>query len=655
MTKRGSTTNWTYQRKTPLVVSDGPFFIPRVGPSGPIAVLEGPLSFLTAGTVDRRWWVWDANSYYRDLGVRPDADRLSLRLAYVAGGGPSSVRLTFVLAQLLDSRVRAAYDALLAGQVFVDEVVLAARKTRGPLVPDDRPPAEQIADPHPDEDSYAETPGEPNRVDTPRPDGVRLGWQWGYWIWDVPAHVPTLREWQACLCRVFAGRNISCSVGLSAPRGLRAFWSSANPTSLVAFLESDQSPSDDLARTLLQSLPDPVPRSHPPAPHRLVRDLTASPPGPTASSPIHQPVDPLDTHQGTHMTTTPSTPSTSPAGSPAQRSFKTGVSNAQTERFQAGDRIPVFTLKAEELTYVQFFTEMDELISPTVHPAVPTKPAPPDAKGNWPTSMSAVCRNTIMQDGLPLYDTPCWICEHLVPIDKRFRPRKRTFGLGLIRSQIIGDGTPALGGPEKKGQPVGFGISKVEVPKRDPSGNPTTETELRDRIEYFAMGWQNFWQAVDGAAHVLESRSITKMIFAVRRTGSGLDTVYNVVPVREASKDLSDPEVAAAYGIEITVNPDRSLTKHYPPHLDIAQIILNQASDEYYERFFISSQAPTAAAVGANATMDQLAALQARLAASVVPAGAPAAPATPYPAPAAPTAPATPSVATDAGVDLDLS
>lgn len=340
------------------------------------------------------------------------------------------------------------------------------------------------------------------------------------------------------------------------------------------------------------------------------------------------------------------------AANMAARGFQTGVANAKTEPFVQSDRIGPFSIKSEELVYVQFFTEVDELISPLVHPAVPVKAAPPDWTGNWPSAMSAVCRNTPMADNLPLYSEPCWICENLVPANKRFRARKRTFGLGLRRSEIIGDGTPALGGPEKKGQRVGFGIVKVEVAKRDEHGQVTTEKELRDRIEYFAMGWQNFWQGLDGASHILPTRSITKTIFAIRRTGSDLDTSYTILPVREASKDLSDPEVASTYGIEVTVNPDGSKTKKYPPHLDVGQIILNQASDEYYDRFFIPARgpagtpAPVMTASGeATSTMDQLAALQARLAASVVPAGASPAPA-PTSAPGAPSAPA--------GAELDL-
>lgn len=72
--------------------------------------------------------VWDVNGYYRDLGVPTDADRGQLRRGYqdrIERGEGDPERLTFVLKQLLNPEIRAAYDACEIGQLFFDEYLKA--------------------------------------------------------------------------------------------------------------------------------------------------------------------------------------------------------------------------------------------------------------------------------------------------------------------------------------------------------------------------------------------------------------------------------------------------------------------------------------------------------------------------------------------------
>lgn len=68
-------------------------------------------------------WVHDVNGYYRELGVHPKATRKELREAYQAKDGQSSVRLTYIIRQLLDPEVRREYDLTPLGEVFMDDYV----------------------------------------------------------------------------------------------------------------------------------------------------------------------------------------------------------------------------------------------------------------------------------------------------------------------------------------------------------------------------------------------------------------------------------------------------------------------------------------------------------------------------------------------------
>lgn len=97
------------------------------------AIIEGkgPLECSTSVAVER--WpsiVWDPNGYYRELGVLPQATRRELREAYQALGGQHSQRLTYIMHQLLDPEVRAAYDATPSGSMFLDDYLAEELRRR---------------------------------------------------------------------------------------------------------------------------------------------------------------------------------------------------------------------------------------------------------------------------------------------------------------------------------------------------------------------------------------------------------------------------------------------------------------------------------------------------------------------------------------------
>jgi hypothetical protein len=97
----------------------------RIDEARPYLTGEGPTVFpTTTAVVPAHPICWDVNGYYRELGVDPRATKAQLRQAYQDAGGPDSARLTYVLCQLLDPEIRAAYDRMPLGSKLTDDYVL---------------------------------------------------------------------------------------------------------------------------------------------------------------------------------------------------------------------------------------------------------------------------------------------------------------------------------------------------------------------------------------------------------------------------------------------------------------------------------------------------------------------------------------------------
>lgn len=97
----------------PLLVGDGPA---ECSSSTALSVLPGV--------------IFDVNGYYRELGVKTNATRKDLRLAYQAADGQSSPRLTYIFRQLLQPEVRFEYDCTPLGHLFFDDYVEAWAKNQ---------------------------------------------------------------------------------------------------------------------------------------------------------------------------------------------------------------------------------------------------------------------------------------------------------------------------------------------------------------------------------------------------------------------------------------------------------------------------------------------------------------------------------------------
>lgn len=181
---------------------------------------HGPLECSTTLKVEP--WpsiAWDPNGYYRELGVSHRAGRRELREAYQRLGGQHSRRLTYILHQLLDPEVRAAYDATPFGSVFLDDYVAedvrrhsaresAARRAlalaRGDIRPDE--PLEVV-----DWDELlGQTDELPPEQGTENSHEEHPTWRYSYLRVDgAHANLGLARRWQHHLVEVFGSFDAS--------------------------------------------------------------------------------------------------------------------------------------------------------------------------------------------------------------------------------------------------------------------------------------------------------------------------------------------------------------------------------------------------------------------------------------------------------------
>lgn len=356
--------------------------------------------------------------------------------------------------------------------------------------------------------------------------------------------------------------------------------------------------------------------------------------------------------------------------------FRTGMEEAAKSQNASFQRVEYFKLDDGESVVVRFLRDYDECANVDVHTMVPVQKAKPEGRQNWPKTVGAVCRRTELGNGNYLFPD-CYICDH-IRTQSGSVPKKsqRTYGLVVIREQVIGDGTEALGGPAMQGKLLGYRDKMKDVQVTDATGKATGATESVRDIRIVGQAYKNFWSHLEGMAGV--HGTLLDRDYYIKRKGDDTSTEYQVVHLDQQHMkkadgstvifDLRDPEFAQRYGITIgpdtwTPNPKNpqftKLVRHYPEDLDIDKHIMRQMDDHYYGMYFDprlpqetrggsatsgdGQAAPVQPKPNTEASADQMEALRNRVTgyAQQQPAASPeATEAPPAPAPAAPAQPA---------------
>jgi hypothetical protein len=362
------------------------------------------------------------------------------------------------------------------------------------------------------------------------------------------------------------------------------------------------------------------------------------------------------------------------------RGFRQGTEAAKeaASRGPSGRKVDFLRMNDGDLIFVRFLTDFYEITECMVHSMYPTKPKPEGYTGTWPKTVSAVCRNSKMKDGAPMFPDGCYCCQH--PRMDDGKPRgaiPRTYGLMVVREEVVSDGTEAFLDPRfnppqivPKGQRAGFRDKKREYQPFDFNTNqPVGGVEMIPDVLMAEMGWNNFWSDIEGISQLFGT--ICNQEMSIRRTGSGMnDTKYHIVGLGINKHDMRDPQVLAKYGIEVIGYDDLGRPiKKYPKDYSLGHIIYARASDEYFARWIDPTKSVEKSTAGVEQVVAKtpveevsqasLEAMRARLVSStapVEPTPAPAPTAAPAPVPepvaAAPTpeptsVPAPPVVATN--------
>lgn len=220
-----------------------------------------------------------------------------------------------------------------------------------------------------------------------------------------------------------------------------------------------------------------------------------------------------------------------------------------------------FGLKDKESCIVRFLTDADAWITVDQHQQVPTKGKPEKHEGNWPERMGCICRRDQAFTGV---FNDCYVCDHVIGHDSKVKKAgPRTWALACIREEVIEDG-----------KSVGLRDKTREVTRKKPGGkDDETETIIEKDIVVVAMGWKNFWATLQGfAGHY---GTVCDRDYKITRSGATTDTTYSIIPL--------DP-ITDGNGNKLVVASEWG--KRYESDYDLGEIITQQASDEYFARFF---------------------------------------------------------------------
>lgn len=282
---------------------------------------------------------------------------------------------------------------------------------------------------------------------------------------------------------------------------------------------------------------------------------------------------------------------------------------AQKKYAGSGDRIPFFALEDKGSAIVRFITdaftpsEGDEnfgvfpytvpWITVDQHSMVPTKPQPKGYEGNWPKSMSCVCRKDKVFKAK--YGDRCYVCENVKKQGgKPNLGSPRTWALVCLREEVKGtqEMVDAKQIPASaKGKVVAIRDKTREIKKVDAEGKETGEVRLVKDVQVLNLGWKNFFASLQGMAG--RYQTVLDRDFEITRKGSDTSTIYQITPLdpiqtadpddkdKKVVLDLRDRRFMARYADSESEDVEERI-KAIP---DLRKTVARLASDDFYSRF----------------------------------------------------------------------
>lgn len=267
---------------------------------------------------------------------------------------------------------------------------------------------------------------------------------------------------------------------------------------------------------------------------------------------------------------------------PAKPTFNRGGDAAaeasKQAPFAAGKYIKSLNLEKDGDTVIlRYLTDYSDWIHVAQHSSVPTKAEPKDHKGKWPKALSAVCRNDKQFEG---FYPSCYICDAKITNDfgKVIGNPTRIWVLAVVRLEVFGDGSEEQGGEAKKGKRIGTTDKVTEVEVTDKDGKPTGEIRLQKEYVIVNFAHKNYFSGL--AAYYSEHDTVCDRDYRVTRVGTGTETTYAHVSLDQTPNLMPGTEKWQ----------ERYLDDLAARGIDLEEIVLEKASDEYYAKFFDPSK-----------------------------------------------------------------
>jgi hypothetical protein len=284
-------------------------------------------------------------------------------------------------------------------------------------------------------------------------------------------------------------------------------------------------------------------------------------------------------------------------------SFRKGgeVAKKAAERTSFVRSLDWFSLEDGKTMALRFVTPIEEWITVQTHVSIaPVKSPPPGYEGNWPKGLTAVCRVATGEDDegnlvrvFPQFPD-CFICDHVKDPrkpDKPFPAKERTWGLAIVRKEILGP----------NGAPTGLEDEMVEVPDTEKGGDAK---KLVPKMVKICMAYNNFWAGLVGVSSMRPS--VCDIDYRVKREGKDINTTYQFAPYPEMNAYVPDDNGNPTETVAKLDLANPVFRKHYDiPSLE--DIVTEAASDDLYAMFFDSRMAqPAREKSGTNAAPSEV-------------------------------------------------